>query len=136
MLSAHVLVDIGGPSRAEIAGRTHETRILLALVTQMPRQGTAMRKATPAVVSTAELFARIRCLTAVTGQSTVFQRDRRKPNVARINACNKIPITDGVSFIVNQACTSICTIVISAETEQNYQNYTDNLKLAFHKRTY
>jgi len=59
MLSAHMLVNIGGPSRTEIADRAFEARILLALVTQMPRQGTAMCKATPAVVGTAKLFSRI-----------------------------------------------------------------------------
>lgn len=59
MFPAYVLIDIRGPSRAEIAGRTFEARILQALVTQMSRQGTAMCEATTAVVGTAELFVRM-----------------------------------------------------------------------------
>lgn len=115
MFSAHVIVDTGGQPRTEIARRTLETRILLALVTQMPHQGTLMHKGTPAVV-TVELFVWIQfkiCLTAIPEQSTVFQRGPRKPNANRLNVCNRMPITSSVSVTsLIKTYTSICIIVI------------------------
>lgn len=85
---AYVLIDIGSPSRAKIADRAFEAWILLALVTQVSRQGTAMGKRAPAIVDTKELSA-IRYLNAMLRQATVSRRNRRKPNVARIHACNR-----------------------------------------------
>lgn len=88
---AHVLIDIRGPSRAKITNRAFEAWILLALVTQMPRQGTTMRKRAPTIVDTKKLPARW-YLNAMLGQANVFWRNRRRPNVAIINACNKTSI--------------------------------------------
>lgn len=87
MQSAHVFIDIGTPSRAEIADRTLETRILLALVTQMSRQGTIMGKRAPAIIDTKELLA-YRSFNATLRQAIVFRRIRRVPN-ARVTVCNK-----------------------------------------------
>lgn len=85
---AYVLIDIGGPSRTKIADRAFEAWILLALVTQVSRQGTAMGKRAPAIVDTKELSAS-RYLDAMLEQPAVSRRNCRRPNVARINACNR-----------------------------------------------
>lgn len=110
MLSAHVLIDTGGPSRAKIAGRALETWFLLALVTQMPGKGTAVHKGTPAVVSTVELFAWFRRLMRGSGRSSVLQGNLRKPNAGKINSCNRIFIV-----FVNQDMHYIYIMVISME---------------------
>lgn len=88
---AHVLVHVGGPSRAEIAGRALEARILLALVTQMPRQRATVGEGAPAGVG-AEKFL-VRCLTPH-GQAAVFERERGQPDVMGIDACNRRPVID------------------------------------------
>lgn len=55
---AHVFVNVGAPSRTEIAEQAFEARILLTLVTQMSRQGGLVGKRASAIIDTNEFFAR------------------------------------------------------------------------------
>lgn len=56
MLSSNVPVNVGRPSRTEVATGAFETWILPALVTQMPGQRTAMSKRAAARVRAEEPF--------------------------------------------------------------------------------
>lgn len=80
---AHVLVDVRGPSRAEVAGRALEARLLLTLVTQMPRQGATVGEGAAAGVDAKEFLAPR--LTGGRQRAIVF----RQPDVIGIDACNR-----------------------------------------------
>lgn len=88
---AHMFINIGAPSRTEIAEWAFEARILLALVTQMSRQISPVSKWASASIDTNEFFARFN---AMLRQVIALGRVQRGPYVARIIACNKNPLID------------------------------------------
>lgn len=88
---ANVLVDIGGPSRAEVAGRALEARILLALVAQMPRQRAAVGEGAAAGVGAEELLVRY---LSPHPRVVVLHRKRGEPDAMGIRACNRGSIID------------------------------------------
>lgn len=94
MIFAHVFMDIGAPwstIRIIIAERAFEKRSPLAPATHMLPQFIATNKGTSAVVSTNKLLGRRETAPSPTivPQWIEFFRNRRQPNVARINIYNK-----------------------------------------------